>query len=72
MKKIILFLSAIIVLSTTACKKEYICVCTEKATGDKSYGDHFNAGPITKKAAEESCKANDNVFSSDLENCHLE
>lgn len=62
----------LLALFISACQKEYICVCTQKVTGDKSYGDHFKAGPITKKAAQESCEANNNVFSSDLENCHLE
>ena len=56
----------------TSCKKDYVCVCTDIQSGDKSYGDHFKAGPITKKAAEESCKANDDVYSADLKDCHLE
>ena len=72
MKQNILTASILILVIATSCKKDYICVCTEKQTGEKSYGDHFKAGPITKKAAEESCKANDDVFSSDLEDCHLE
>lgn len=71
MKKSIL-LSALALTLFTSCKKDYVCVCTEKATGDKSYGDHFKAGPFLKKAAEESCAANDDVFSSGLEDCHLE
>lgn len=70
MKKTILALLTVITLNS--CKKDYICVCTVKTTGEKSYGDHFKAGPYTKKAADESCEANDNVYSNDLENCHLE
>lgn len=61
-----------ILLSFYSCKKDYVCVCTIKSTGEKNYGDHFKAGPIYKRTAEESCKANDDVFESDLENCHLE
>ncbi|MFN8115107.1 MAG: hypothetical protein U0W65_03285 [Bacteroidia bacterium] len=70
MKKNFLAISVLVIL--TSCKKDYVCVCTEKATGEKSYGDHFKAGPILKKTAEESCKANDDVFEDGLENCHLE
>lgn len=71
MKNSILII-AVLMLVLSACRKEYVCVCTQKSTGDKSYGDHFKAGSIEKKAYEESCEANDDVFSSDLENCHLE
>lgn len=70
--KNILLLSAILFLLGTSCRKEYVCVCTQKSTGDKSYGDRFKASAVEKKAYEESCKANDDVFGSDLENCHLE
>lgn len=71
MSKVVL--AAIVVLAiATSCKKDYVCVCTEKSTGEKSYGEHFKAGPLYKKAAEESCASNDDVFSSDVENCHLE
>lgn len=59
-------------LALMSCKKEYVCVCTIRSTGEKSYGDHFKPDPLTKKAAEESCAANDDVFSNDLEDCHLE
>ena len=65
-------MSVLILLFLNACKKEYICVCTEKSTGDKNYGDHFKASGLTKKVAEESCRANDDVFNSDLKDCHLE
>lgn len=59
-------------IGLASCRKDYVCVCTVKADGSKSYGDHFKAGFITKKAAEESCKANDDVFEDGLEDCHLE
>jgi len=67
-KTIVCFLS---LLSLISCKKDYVCVCTNIQTGEKSYGDHFKAGPVTKKAAEESCKANNDVY-NDLKDCHLE
>ncbi|MBK8366032.1 MAG: hypothetical protein IPL10_01105 [Bacteroidetes bacterium] len=72
MKTLIITVISIFSISITSCKKDYVCVCTEKATGEKSYGDHFKAGPFVKKAAEESCKANNDVFEDGLENCHLE
>jgi hypothetical protein len=72
MKKTIIITVSFFALSLISCRKDYVCVCTEKTTGEKSYGDHFKAGIITKKAAEESCKANDDVFEDGLEDCHLE
>lgn len=71
MKKI-LFPVLVLMLMLGACRKEYVCVCTEKSTGDKSYGDRMKSGPVAKKAFQESCEANDDVFGSDLEDCHLE
>lgn len=70
MQKIILFTA--LFLSLYSCKKDYVCVCTIKATREKSYGDHFKAGPLLKKTAEESCAANNDVYTADTENCHLE
>ncbi|MBP8034288.1 MAG: hypothetical protein KAZ71_06795 [Bacteroidia bacterium] len=72
MKTTIIIIASILSISVVSCRKDYVCVCTEKTTGEKSYGDHFKAGIITKKAAEESCKANDDVFEDGLEDCHLE
>lgn len=72
MKKLLILSSSALIISLTSCKKDYICVCTEKSTGEKSYGEHFKAGPFLKKAAEESCEANDDVFANDLKDCHLE
>jgi|GEM_PF-1350083 len=72
MKKTIIITVSLFTLSLISCKKDYVCVCTEKKTGEKSYGDHFKAGPLLKKTAEESCKANNDVFEMDVENCHLE
>lgn len=69
-KTFLSLLCVIIILSS--CKKDYVCVCTEKATGEKSYGDHFKANSLTKAAADESCKANNDVYASELEDCHLE
>ncbi|MCC6181148.1 MAG: hypothetical protein IT237_04880 [Bacteroidia bacterium] len=72
MKKLAIALSIFIVLLFSSCKKDYVCVCTERATGEKNYGDHFKAGPYSKKVYEKSCEANDDVFEDGLENCHLE
>lgn len=72
MKTTIIIIASILSISVVSCRKDYVCVCTEKTTGEKSYGDHFKAGPILKKTAEESCKANNDVFEDGLENCHLE
>ncbi len=72
MKTTIIIIASILSISVVSCRKDYVCVCTEKTTGEKSYGDHFKAGPILKKTAEESCKSNNDVFKNELENCHLE
>ena len=72
MKKFIFPISIVLAFLTSSCKKDYVCVCTEKATGAKSYGDTFKAGPLTKKAAEKSCESNNDVYSNTLEGCHLE
>jgi len=72
MKKSIFIVSFFIAITGSSCKKDYVCVCTDKHTGAQSNGDNFRAGPLTKKAAEESCEANNDVYSADLENCHLE
>jgi hypothetical protein len=71
MKCLFISLSVLCAIAFTSCKKDYICVCTNVQTGEKSYGDHFRAGPILKKTAEESCKANNDVY-NDLKDCHLE
>ena len=72
MNKYIFILSVFIALALTSCKKDYMCVCTNSNTGTVSEGDHFKANLITKKAAEESCKANNDLSAGGLENCHLE
>lgn len=56
----------------SSCQKDYVCVCTNSNTGNVSYGDNIKTNVFTKKAAEESCKANNNVSAGSLENCHLE
>ncbi|MES2513508.1 MAG: hypothetical protein V4580_05160 [Bacteroidota bacterium] len=72
MKNFAIIALAVFSVALTSCKKDYVCVCTIKSTGEISPGDHFKAGPLTKAAADESCKANNDVYSNDLENCHLE
>jgi len=71
MKNTILIIS-IVAAFAVSCRKEYVCVCTQKSTGDKTYGDRLKSGPVARKAFQESCEANDDVFTGDLENCHLE
>ena len=71
-KKSSFIISFSIALTSSSCKKDYVCVSTEKSTGAQSNGDNFRAGTLTPKAAEESCEANNEVYSNDLENCHLE
>jgi hypothetical protein len=67
--KNILIISAIVTLFGS-CKKEYVCVCTNTVTGEKSYGDKVKAGKIAKTAYEESCEANGDVY-NDI-SCKLE
>ena len=71
MKKIIVLI-AVIVSTLTSCKKDYVCVCTEKTTGEKLYGDHFKGTKTTLKPFQVSCEENNNVSSGNLENCHIE
>jgi hypothetical protein len=72
MNKSIFILSAFIALAFTACKKDYVCICTNSNTGTVNRGDTFKANIITKKAAEESCKANNDLAAGSLKDCHLE
>jgi hypothetical protein len=72
MKKSILIFSIFMASAFVSCKKDYVCVCTNANTGDVSYGDHFKANTFTKTAAEESCKANNDVSGGSLKDCHLE
>ncbi len=72
MKKYFFILSAFTTIILYSCQKDYTCVCTNSNTGNVSNGDTFKANIFTKKAAEESCKANNDVSAGSLENCHLE
>lgn len=72
MKIVFILLSVLCPAIFMSCKKDYVCACTNIHTGEKSYGEHFKAGPILKKTAEESCKSNNDVYSADLKDCHLE
>ena len=55
-----------------SCDKEYVCVCTNTNTGNKSYGDKIKANEFTKTANEETCKNNNNLSGGSLKDCHLE
>lgn len=72
MQKLALIFSIFMASAFVSCQKNYVCVCTNSNTGDVSYGDQIKTNVFTKKAAEESCKANNDVSGGALENCHLE
>lgn len=70
MKKLSFIVFVSVMMSS--CQKDYVCVCTNKNTGKVSDGDHFKTNVFTKKAAEKTCEANDDLSAGGLENCHLE
>lgn len=72
MKKTLFFITVFSSFIITSCQKDYVCVCTNSSTGHTSYGDPIKTNMFTKKAAEESCKANNDLSAGGLENCHLE
>lgn len=72
MRKLVLIFSVVMAGTFVSCQKDYVCVCTNADTGHVSYGDQIKTNVFTKKAAEESCKANNDVSGGALENCHLE
>jgi hypothetical protein len=68
------FIISILAISFFAisCEKEYTCVCTNRTTGEKSPGDKVKTTKLGKKGFEKSCKSNNDVFESDLKDCHVE
>ncbi len=72
MKTKLLFITALTTFSFSSCKKDYQCVCTNASTGNVHYGDKMEANVYTKKAAEETCKNNNNLSAGSLKDCHLE
>ncbi len=72
MKIRLVFISAIIALSLSSCKKDYQCVCTNTNTGNVHYGDKMEANAFTKKTAEATCENNNNLSGGTLKDCHLE
>ncbi len=72
MKNRFLFILALVVLTLSSCKKDYQCVCTNVSSGNVHYGDKLEANVYTKKAAEETCKNNNNLSAGTLKDCHLE
>lgn len=55
MKKITVLSTLLIVLILMSCKrKSYVCECTDKSSGIKSYGDTFK-GELQKKSAQIAC-----------------
>lgn len=71
-KDTIIIIAALLAIFLMSCKKDYVCVCTNANTGHVSEGDHFKANVFTKKAAEETCEANDDLSAGGLKDCHLE
>ena len=72
MKKRVLFVAVMVLLSLSSCKKDYQCVCTNTNTGNVHYGDKMEANVYTKKATETTCENNNNLSGVSLKDCHLE
>lgn len=72
MKKRVLFVAVMVLLSLSSCKKDYQCVCTNTNTGNVHYGDKMEANVYTKKATETTCENNNNLSGGSLKDCHLE
>lgn len=72
MNKIVVLVMFVTSFLFISCEKEYTCVCTNKTTGEKSLGDKVKTTKLGKKGFEESCKSNNDVFESDLKDCHVE
>jgi len=71
MKNTFTLLALLAAFTFVSCKKEYVCVCTNTVTGEKSYGDPIKTAKYAKKGYEETCKSNEEVY-NDLKDCHLE
>ena len=54
-----------------SCQKDYVCFYTNANVGHLSYGDNIKTNVFTKKAAEESYKANNDLSGGSLKDCHL-
>lgn len=72
MNKTAILLAAGILFAACTKNQKYVCVCTYKDTGELSYGDTLVPNMFTKKVTEKSCEANNDVFSDDMEGCHLQ
>ncbi len=72
MKHLVFIFSIVMASAFVSCQKYYVCVCTNASAGHISYGDNIKTYVVTKKAAEESCKANNDVSGGSLKDCHLE
>jgi hypothetical protein len=72
MKHLVFIFSIVMASAFVSCQKDYVCVCTNASTGHVSYGDNIKTNVFTKKAAEESCKANNDASGGSLKDCHLE
>jgi len=72
MKNFLSFLAITFLFLASSCGKEYVCVCTQVSSGNKSDGDKIKTNAFTKKANEETCKNTSNLSAGTLKDCHLE
>lgn len=67
MKKLLIFFSAIILLS--GCSKDRVCKCT----GNTGYNDYeFTFAKTTKRNAEEGCKNYAATWSTQYKDCQIQ
>ncbi len=63
MKKV-LFLTAVLALAMTSCKKDYTCECVD-SDRTNPYDFSYTYKKVKKKDAEASCKAQNDIYSPD-------
>ncbi|MBI3520422.1 MAG: hypothetical protein HY062_13865 [Bacteroidetes bacterium] len=61
-------LIAALALCFISCEKEYVCVCRNMATGEKTYGDKVKTTHLGKKGFEKNCKSK----STEFKDCYVE
>jgi hypothetical protein len=62
---------AILILFYTSCQKEYVCVCTNEKTGEKTFGEKVRTTNLGKKGFEKACKSTNDTINR-LKDCHVE
>ena len=68
MRKIIILSVIAFSFLFVSCQKEYMCVCKDLQTGEKTNGDKVKTTHLGKKGFEKSCKSN----STELQDCYVE